>query len=168
VAEELATGDVTTGASNDLERATKMARAMVTRYGMSDKLGPMTLGEAQHEVFLGRDFGATPDYSQEIAFEIDKEIRRLIDDAWEQAHTILTERRTQLDLIAGVLIERETVDKDQLQALLDDRWGEYLETEKAQQAAAAEAVAPKPRRTRRKAQEPPAETPPTPEPVTGV
>jgi cell division protease FtsH len=168
VAEELATGDVTTGASNDLERATKMAKAMVTRYGMSDKLGPMTLGEAQHEVFLGRDFGATPDYSQEIAFEIDKEVRRLIDDAWEQAHKILVERRVQLDLMASVLIERETVDKDQLEALLDDRWAEYLVTEKAQEAAAAVAAAPKPKRTRRKAQEPPVESPPKPEPATGV
>jgi cell division protease FtsH len=168
VAEELATGDVTTGASNDLERATKMAKAMVTRYGMSDKLGPMTLGEAQHEVFLGRDFGATPDYSQEIAFEIDKEIRRLIDGAWEQAHKILTERRTQLDLMASVLIERETVDKAELEALLDDKWDEYLAQEKTRQAAAAEVGAPKARRSRRKVQEPPAETPPKPETATSI
>jgi len=171
VAEELATGDVTTGASNDLERATKMAKAMVTRYGMSDKLGPMTLGEAQHEVFLGRDFAATPDYSQEIAFEIDKEVRRLIDGAWERANAILTERRAQLDLMASVLIERETVDKDQLEALLDNTWDEYLAKEKAaeqQTAAAAEADAPKPRRSRAKTQEPPAETPSNPEPVAGV
>jgi cell division protease FtsH len=168
VAEELATGDVTTGASNDLERATKMAKAMVTRYGMSDKLGPMTLGEAQHEVFLGRDFAATPDYSQEIAFEIDKEVRRLIDGAWERANTILTERRAQLDLMASVLIERETVDKDELEALLDDKWDEYLEREKATKAAVAEVDAPKPKRTRRKGEEPPPETASNPEPVTGV
>ena len=168
VAEELATGDVTTGASNDLEKATKLAKSMVTRYGMSDKLGPMTLGEAQHEVFLGRDFAATPDYSQEIAFEIDKEVRRLIDGAWERANTILTERRAQLDLMASVLIERETVDKDELEALLDDKWDEYLEREKAKKATAAEADAPKPKRTRRKGEEPPPETASTPEPVTGV
>jgi cell division protease FtsH len=167
VAEELATGDVTTGASNDLERATKMARAMVTRYGMSDKLGPMTLGEAQHEVFLGRDFGATPDYSQEIAFEIDKEIRRLIDGAWEKAHGILTERRDQLDLMASVLIERETVDKDELAALLEGRWADQLEKEKAAKEASVEAVAPKPRRTRRKAGEQPPDAT-RPEPVAGV
>ncbi len=135
VAEELATGDATTGASNDLERATKIAKAMVTRYGMSDKLGPMTLGEAQHEVFLGRDFAATPDYSQEIAFEIDKEVRRLIDGAWEEAHRILTERRDQLDLMARVLVERETVDKGQLEALLENKWDAYLEKEKAEQAS---------------------------------
>ncbi|MDO8915039.1 MAG: ATP-dependent zinc metalloprotease FtsH [Coriobacteriia bacterium] len=168
VAEELATGDVTTGASNDLERATKMARAMVTRYGMSDKLGPMTLGEAQHEVFLGRDFGATPDYSQEIAFEIDKEIRRLIDDAWQRANTILTERRAQLDLMASVLIERETVDKDELQALLDDTWDAHLEKERVAAAAAAVPEPVKRPRARRKAEQTPPEAPSTPEPAAGV
>jgi cell division protease FtsH len=167
VAEELATGDVTTGASNDLERATKMARAMVTRFGMSDKLGPMTLGEAQHEVFLGRDFGATPDYSQEIAFEIDKEVRRLIDGAWEQAHAILSARRDQLDLMANVLIERETVDKDELVALLEGRWEEQLEKEKVAKEATAQAVAPKRRRTRAKKEEQPPDST-RPEPVAGV
>ncbi|MDO8964619.1 MAG: ATP-dependent zinc metalloprotease FtsH [Coriobacteriia bacterium] len=172
VPDQLAIGDVTTGASNDLERATKMAKAMVTRYGMSDKLGPMTLGEAQHEVFLGRDFAATPDYSQEIAFEIDKEVRRLIDGAWERAHKILTERRAQLDLMASVLIERETVDKDQLQALLDDTWGEYLEREQAAGPSAAEAE-PKPKRVRKKkadvaSDSPGDEIPPNAEPIAGV
>ena len=135
VAEEIAIGDVTTGASNDIERATKLARAMVMQYGMSDKLGPMALGEAQHEVFLGRDFSATPDYSQEIAFEIDKEVRRMIDEAYGTAHDILTERRDLLDLIANVLIDRETVDKDQLEALLDGRWEEYLAQEKVKRAS---------------------------------
>ena len=135
VAEELAIGDITTGASNDLERATKLAKQMVMRYGMSEKLGPMTLGEAQHEVFLGRDFSANADYSPEIAFEIDKEVRRLIDGAFDRAKAILSARRPQLDKMAEVLIERETVDKDQLQALLDDRWDEYLVTEKAKAGA---------------------------------
>ncbi len=126
VAEELAIGDITTGASNDIERATKMAKQMVMRYGMSDKLGPQTFGEANHEVFLGRDFSANADYSPEVAYEIDKEIRRLIDEAFESSRQILTERREQLDLMARVLIERETVDKEELAALLEDRWDEYL------------------------------------------
>ncbi len=171
VAEEMATGDVTTGASNDLERATKMAKQMVTRYGMSDKLGPMTLGEAQHEVFLGRDFAATPDYSQEIAFEIDKEVRRLIDGAFEQAHGILSERRPQLDLMADVLIERETVDKEELAALLDNRWDEYLAKEKAAAPAAEAAEKPKRRRTVRKKSDSGStstEVPPSAEPAPGV
>ena len=131
VAEEIAIGDITTGASNDIERATKIAKQMVMRFGMSEKLGPQTFGDANHEVFLGRDFSANADYSPEIAFEIDKEVRRLIDDSFDKAHVILTERREQLDLMADVLIERETVDKDELEALLENRWAAYLETEEA-------------------------------------
>ncbi len=137
VAEELAIGDVTTGASNDIERATKIAKQMVTRFGMSEKLGPQTFGDANHEVFLGRDFSANADYSPEIAYEIDKEISRLIDEAYEKARTILSERRAQLDLMAEVLIERETVDREELQALLDNRWEEYLEQEAAKEADTA-------------------------------
>ncbi|HEY3317880.1 MAG TPA: ATP-dependent zinc metalloprotease FtsH [Coriobacteriia bacterium] len=157
VAEEVATGDVTTGASNDIERATKMAKQMVTRYGMSEKLGPQTFGEANHEVFLGRDFSANADYSQEIAFEIDKEVRRLIDDAYTRSHTILEERREQLDLMARVLIERETVDKEELAALLDNRWEEYLAKEQeSQDSGDAEPGAgeEKPKRERKPRTEP--------------
>jgi len=143
VAEELALGDVTTGASNDIERATKLAKAMVTQYGMSDKLGPMTLGEPAHEVFLGRDFAATPDYSQEIAFEIDKEVRRLIDGAFDRAKAILVERRAQLDTMAQALIDRETLDAEELQAIMNDTWQEYLAKEAAEQAAVAPGEEPK-------------------------
>jgi cell division protease FtsH len=135
VAEETAIGDITTGASNDIERASKMAKQMVTRFGMSEKLGPQTFGEASHEVFLGRDFSANADYSQEVAYEIDKEISHLIDEAYEKARGILTERRTQLDLMAVVLIERETVDKEELAALLDNKWDEFLKKEAADKAA---------------------------------
>jgi len=170
VSEEIALGDVTTGASNDIERATKLARAMVTQYGMSDKLGPMTLGEPQHEVFLGRDFGATPDYSQEIAFEIDKEVRTLLDGAFERAKAILVARRTELDTMAQALIDRETIDKDEVAALLEGRWEEYLAAEAIADAAAdAAAVAagePKPKHLRGKkaaAAETPAEDHPADE-----
>lgn len=137
VAEEIAIGDITTGASNDIERATKMAKQMVTRFGMSEKLGPQTFGDANHEVFLGRDFSANADYSPEVAYEIDKEIRRLIDEAFDKAHSILSARREQLDLMAEVLIERETVDKAELEALLENRWDEFLATE-AKQAQSAD------------------------------
>jgi cell division protease FtsH len=153
VAEELAIGDVTTGASNDIERATKLAKAMVTQYGMSDKLGPMTLGEPQHEVFLGRDFSATADYSQEIAFEIDKEVRRLIDGAYDRAKTIITDNRAKLDMMAQALIERETLDKGELDAIFGGTWDEYLAQEEAARVAAeaaATAEAEKPKRVRRK------------------
>jgi cell division protease FtsH len=135
VSEEIAIGDITTGASNDIERATKLAKQMVTRFGMSEKLGPQTFGEASHEVFLGRDFSANADYSPEIAYEIDKEVSRLIDEGYAKARLILTERREHLDLMAQVLVERETVDREELAALLDNRWEQFLIDEAARKAA---------------------------------
>ena len=119
VAEELVFEDITTGAQNDLDRATKVARQMVTEYGMSDKLGPITLGTKQGEVFLGRDFSSHPDYSEQVAFEIDSEIRDMIDRAHDEALEILTEHRAQLDGMAAALIERETIEKEELLQLLD-------------------------------------------------
>ena len=120
VAEELIVGDITTGASNDIERSTKVARAMVTEYGMSDAIGPLTLGQKQHEVFLGRDFQSQPDYSDSVAFEIDNEVRRLIDQAHDEALEILQEHRDKLDLLASTLIEKETIDRDEVERLLAD------------------------------------------------
>ena len=119
VAEEMVIGDITTGAQNDLERATKVARGMVTEYGMSDTLGPLTLGQRQGEVFLGRDFATHPDYSDQVAFEIDTEVRRLIDEAHDEALEILQAERPKLDEIAAALMERETIDKEDLVRLLD-------------------------------------------------
>jgi cell division protease FtsH len=119
VAEEMVIGDITTGAQNDLERATKVARGMVTEYGMSDTLGPLTLGQRQGEVFLGRDFATHPDYSDQVAFEIDTEVRRLIDEAHDEALEILQAERPKLDEIAAALMERETIDKEDLIRLLD-------------------------------------------------
>ena len=119
VAEELVFGDITTGAQNDLERATKVARQMVTEYGMSDKLGPLTLGTKQGEVFLGRDFASHPDYSDQVAFEIDTEIRGMIDRAHDEALEILNEHRQRLDGIATRLIEKETIEKEELAQLLE-------------------------------------------------
>lgn len=121
VSEEIVFHDVTTGAHNDLDRATKIARQMVTEYGMSEKLGPLTLGQKQDTVFLGRDFAAHPDYSDQVAFEIDQEIRRIIDDAHNEAKRILTENRDKLDRIAKHLIEVETMEKQELEKLLADK-----------------------------------------------
>jgi len=120
VAEELIVGDITTGAANDIERATKVAKQMVTEYGMSDTIGPLTLGQKQHEIFLGRDFQSQPDYSDQVAFEIDNEIRRLIDEAHDEALEILGEFRHKLDELAGLLIERETLDREEVEAFLSD------------------------------------------------
>jgi cell division protease FtsH len=119
VAEEMVIGDITTGAQNDLERATKIARGMVTEYGMSDQLGPLTLGQRQGEVFLGRDFASAPDYSDQVAFEIDSEVRRLIDEAHDEALDILKKEKRKLDEIAAALIERETIEKEDLISILE-------------------------------------------------
>ena len=120
VAEELIVGDITTGAANDIERATKVAKQMVTEYGMSDVIGPLTLGQKAHEVFLGRDCPNQPDYSDQVAFEIDNEIRRLIDEAHDEALEILQEHREKLDLLAGLLVERETMEREDVEAFLSE------------------------------------------------
>lgn len=118
VAEEMVFGDVTTGASDDLERATKIARQMVTEYGMSERLGPLTFGHKNGEVFLGRDLAREPNYSPEVAFEIDKEVRQIIDEAYNRARKILTDNRSQLDRLARTLIEKETITSDELELIL--------------------------------------------------
>ena len=129
VAEELMCDDITSGASNDLERATKMAREMVTRLGMSEELGTQVFGEAQHQVFLGRDYADHQDYSEETARRIDIEVQRIMREAHRRAVEILDVRRDQLDLMAKVLLERETVEGDAVNALLDNEWDAYLERE---------------------------------------
>ena len=139
VAEELMCDDITSGASNDLERATKMAREMVTRLGMSKELGTQVFGEAQHQVFLGRDYADHQDYSEETARRIDTEVQRIMREAHERAERILGERREQLDLMAKVLLERETVEGDAVDALLDNTWDEYL-AGKEQEGSSAEAT----------------------------
>jgi cell division protease FtsH len=116
VAEEIIAGDVTTGAQNDIERATKVARQRVTEYGMSDSIGPRTLGQKQGEVFLGRDWGSTPDYSDAVALEIDTEVRFLIDEAHDVALEVLIENRENMDRLASMLMEKETLDRDEVEA----------------------------------------------------
>ncbi len=118
-AEELIFMDPTTGAQNDIERATKVARAMVTEYGMSDELGPMQFGQHHGEVFLGRDFASQPDYSDEVAARIDSEVRWLIDNAHNVALDILTTYRGVLDQMAAALMERETLETEEVMAILD-------------------------------------------------
>lgn len=109
IAEKLVLDDISTGASNDLERATKIARAMVTRYGFSDRLGPIVYGQNENEVFLGRDLGHTRDYSETVAAQIDEEIRSLIDSAYDQCEATLTEHMDQLHKVAEFLYEFEKI-----------------------------------------------------------
>jgi cell division protease FtsH len=117
-AEELVFHEVTTGAADDLEKVTSTAKQMVMRYGMSEKLGPRVLGRNHDMPFLGREMGAEPDYSEEIAREIDDEIRRVIEEAHSQARTVLEEHMEELHKLSMILIERETIDKDQFERLL--------------------------------------------------
>ena len=117
-AEELVFKDVTTGAANDLEQATKLARKMVCEYGMSEKLGPMTFGWKEELVFLGKEIGEQRDYSEAVAHEIDMEVRRLIEEAYSRAKEILISHRDKLEAIAQRLIEEETLEGDELKALL--------------------------------------------------
>ena len=128
VAEEIFCDDITTGASNDLERASKMARAIVTQYGMSP-LGTQVFGQPNHEVFLGRDYGNTQDYSEETARRIDEEVAKIMKEAHDRAHAILSSHADQMDLMASVLLERETVEGEACEALLDNKWDEYLARE---------------------------------------
>ena len=109
VSEELVLGDISTGASNDIERATQIAKAMVTKYGMSERVGAIMLGSNQDEVFLGRDFAQEKSYSEETAGIIDEEVKKIIDNAYAQARTILKENRDKLDAVAAVLIEKEKI-----------------------------------------------------------
>ena len=119
VAEDLIFKDVTTGAQNDLERATKIARQMITEYGMSDTLGPITLGRKEHQIFLGRDISQERDYSEEIANKIDKEVKKIIENAYTQAKDILTKNKAKLKRVARNLIERETLEGKELDDLLN-------------------------------------------------
>jgi cell division protease FtsH len=117
-AEELVFHEVTTGAANDLEKVTATSKAMIMRYGMSEKLGPRVLGRDASQPFLGREMGHEPDYSDEIAREIDDEIRRVIEEAHQTAHRVLREHMEELHKLSVILIERETIDKDQFERLL--------------------------------------------------
>jgi cell division protease FtsH len=118
VAEELVLGDISTGAHNDFQRATAIARSMITEYGMS-RLGPMQFGRSQGQVFLGRDIGHERNYSEQIAYEIDQEMQRIINECYERCRELLIKYRDQLDLIATTLLRVETLDADQIRQLIE-------------------------------------------------
>jgi cell division protease FtsH len=120
-AEELIFGEITTGASNDIEKVTQTAKQMVMRFGMSEKLGPRVYGHDHGQPFLGREFSTEPDYSDEIAREIDDEVRRIIESAHQRARGILTEHQPNLTKISEILVRRETIEKEEFRALLDGK-----------------------------------------------
>jgi cell division protease FtsH len=145
-AEELVFQEVTTGAANDLEKVTSISKQMIMRFGMSEKLGPRVLGRNHDMPFLGREMGAEPDYSEEIAREIDDEIRRVIEEAHELALKVLTDHMAELHKVSGILIERETIDKDQFERLLAGESEESVFPEEAPSTEETPADAEEPKR----------------------
>lgn len=127
VAEALVLKEISSGASNDLQRATSLARQMICEYGMSPELGPMTFGHRQDQVFLGRDIGRDKDYSEEVAAKIDKEIRKFIDEGYQKTESLLNENMDKLHLIADALIERETLEGEEIDQLM--KYGKILSKE---------------------------------------
>ena len=149
VAEELIFGQMTTGASNDIEQATELARKMVCEWGMSDKLGPLHFGKREGEVFLGRDFGdASKDYSEQTAIEIDAEVRRIVTANYERAKKVVIENLDKLKALAEALLEYETIDGAEIDVIFA---GKTLDRKPS---------TPLPRRRRRRAKA--AEKPPRP------
>ncbi|KDR94918.1 cell division protease FtsH [Peptoclostridium litorale DSM 5388] len=143
VAEKLVLKDISTGAQNDLERVTHIAKSMVTKYGMSEKLGSMTFGEGSDEVFLGKDLTTRKNYSEEVASEIDREIRRIVDEAYENTITLLEKNLDKLHDVANALLKFETLDADQFQKAFDGELvvtDEEIEAEEAHDRAVSSGV----------------------------
>jgi cell division protease FtsH len=138
-AEEIIFEEITTGASNDLEKVTETAKQMVMRFGMSERLGPRVFGHDRSMPFLGREFSAEPDYSDEIAREIDDEVRRIVEDAHQTSKDILSEHREQLDTISQILLDRETIEADEFIALLEGKPVEEVFHDEEEEAKPPEA-----------------------------
>ena len=152
-AEEIVFGEITTGASNDLEKVTETAKQMVMRFGMSERLGPRVFGHDRGQPFLGREFSAEPDYSDEIAREIDDEIRRIVEGAHQTAKDLLTERREELDRVSKILLARETIDAEQFVALLEGKPEDEIFADEEEPAKPAEPAA-EPQRPQREGARP--------------
>jgi cell division protease FtsH len=150
-AEEIVFGEVTTGASNDLEKVTATAKQMVMRFGMSEKLGPRVFGHDHGQPFLGREFSSEPDYSDDVAREIDGEIRRIVEEAHQAARDILTDHRGDLDTVADILLRRETIEAEQFERLLqgESELSVFGPDEEPEQRTEPPQAPPQPARERR-------------------
>ncbi len=153
-AEEIVFGEITTGASNDLEKVTETAKQMVMRFGMSERLGPRVFGHDRSQPFLGREFSAEPDYSDEVAREIDDEVRRMVEDAHQTSKDILSEHREQLDTISRILLERETIEADEFIALLEGKPEDEVFAKDEEEAKPPEAPAVEEKGTAREGPKP--------------
>src|SRR5450759_606810 len=149
-AEEVVFGEITTGAANDLEKATATAKQMIMRFGMSEELGPRTLGHDQSMPFLGREFQAQADYSDEVARQIDDEIRRIIEEAHQCAQDLLNDKREVLDRISKILMVRETIDSREFEALLVGTPAEDVFREKDEKRGHPDGSEPTPQRPPRR------------------
>lgn len=144
VSEALILGDISTGASNDLERATQIARDMVTRYGMSDVIGPLSLESGSHEVFLGRDYSSARAYSETVAAQVDEEVKRIVNDGYARCEAILSCHEDQLHTLAQYLIKHEKIDGDSFKRLLETGSAEEAPAEEAAPETQPETAAPTP------------------------
>ncbi|HVH65343.1 MAG TPA: ATP-dependent zinc metalloprotease FtsH [Candidatus Acidoferrum sp.] len=162
VAEELIFGDITSGASDDIGKATKLARRMVTEWGMSEKLGPLTFGHKEELVFLGRDLGEQRNYSEEVAGEIDQEVHRLVDTAYQRAKKILMERRDKLVQLAEYLKQEETIEGWQMDAVLNSPDGKIPERQPPPKPEAQRPPQVQPKADDRGPELPPGRLEPTP------
>jgi cell division protease FtsH len=150
-AEEIVFGEITTGASNDLEKVTESAKQMVMRFGMSEKLGPRVFGHDRGQPFLGREFSSEPDYSDEIARDIDGEIRRIVENAHQTAKSLLNEKSGELERISKLLLERETIDADEFVALLEGKPEDEVFHDDEEEPTGPAEPAPEPERAPRPA-----------------
>ncbi|MBA3867053.1 MAG: ATP-dependent metallopeptidase FtsH/Yme1/Tma family protein [Solirubrobacterales bacterium] len=153
-AEEIVFGEITTGASNDLEKVTETAKQMVMRFGMSERLGPRVFGHDRGQPFLGREFSTEPDYSDEIAREIDDEIRRIVESAHQAAKSMLGDHRDDLERVSKLLLERETIDAEQFQALLDGKPASEVFTDDDEEPAGPAEPVAEPERPQREGARP--------------
>jgi cell division protease FtsH len=153
-AEEIVFGEITTGASNDLEKVTESAKQMVMRFGMSERLGPRVFGHDRGQPFLGREFSAEPDYSDEIAREIDDEIRRIVESAHQTAKTLLSDNSDQLERISKLLLERETIEADEFAALLEGKPDHEVFKDDEESTPPAEAAPAEPEKAAREGARP--------------
>ncbi len=153
-AEEIVFGEITTGASNDLEKVTETAKQMVMRFGMSERLGPRVFGHDRSQPFLGREFSAEPDYSDEVAREIDDEVRRMVEDAHQTSKDILSEHREELDTISRILLDRETIEADEFIALLEGKPEDEVFAKDEEEAKPPEAPAVEEKGTAREGPKP--------------
>ncbi len=153
-AEEIVFGEITTGASNDLEKVTESAKQMVMRFGMSERLGPRVFGHDRGQPFLGREFSSEPDYSDEIAREIDDEIRRIVESAHQTAKSLLSDNSEQLERISKLLLERETIEADEFVALLEGKPDHEVFHDDEESTPPAEATPAEPEKAARESARP--------------